>query len=340
MRHGASRHGWTGGASLMGRASRLRRARREERLREEQGRPPLRREAFSILKGLHRTIQGHCHENSRRCWEYLLEMLAHQTGWHTESNESEHLWEPMCQETRFAEFYEAWMDEVQYAADTGAPFSEPLGELLEDLEATNDRLGQFFTPMSVVHTINRISMPETIELKDGRPTKRGLDPACGTGRFMIDALVHHPGLVMHAVDLDPWLLRAAKLNVRMLAKWTSSRIANEELLKPLDGKPVPPGHSIILGGRAFFIQGDALRVDLSYQRNWLNSPWAWTPYPWHDHLKINGYYGSLSEWEAEGRPPLAHHGDEPISYDFTPRSTKDETETFENRRNRYAGRAQ
>lgn len=309
----------------MGKASRLKRARRQERLREQLHGPPLRREALSILRGIHQTIQHHCHESGRRCWEYLLEMLAHQTGWRTESCESKHLWEPMCQETRFMEFYEAWIDEVQAAADSRTPFSEPLGELLELIEGTNEALAQFFTPMSVVRMMNEISMPERIELgADGRPTRRGLDPACGTARFAIDALVHHPGLVMHCVDLDPWLLRAAKLNVRMLCKWTSTRVKTRDLLKPLKG-PSPfseEEQTIILGGRALFIQGDALQVDLEYDRNWLNSPWAWTPYPWQEHLKISDYYGTLSEWENDGRPPRHRHTEEPINYDITPLGAK------------------
>ena len=319
----------------MGKASRLKRARRQERIREQMHGPPLRREALSILRGIHQTIQGHCHESGRRCWEYLLEMLAQVTGWKTESSESEHLWEPMRNHlSQFIEFIETWVDEVQEAADSGTAFSEPLGELLELIEGTNENLAQFFTPMSVVRTINQMSMPERIELDEQeRPTKRGLDPACGTGRFAIDALVHNPGLLMHSVDLDPWLLRAAKINARILNRWTSTKVATKDLLKPLN-RDAPPleGKTLILGGRALFIHGDALRVDMTYQKNWLAAPWNWAPLDWREHLKINNYYGTLQEWEDEGRPPLLKDSERPIKYDISTRSKESGRTTLEDDR--------
>src|SRR5690349_784792 len=116
----------------MGKQSRLRRARHEMRALSGPPGEPLR-----ILRGIHRTIQGHCSESGRRCWEYLLEMLAHSTGWETESNESQHLWDKMANETRWLEFLECWIAEVKQAKANGAPFSEPLGQLLEEVGGVN-----------------------------------------------------------------------------------------------------------------------------------------------------------------------------------------------------------
>ena len=78
----------------MGKASRMKRARRAARLKEQSG-PPMRRGAFNILLSLHKVIQNHCHENSRRCWECMGELIAQATGWPTESEEAKHVAEKM-----------------------------------------------------------------------------------------------------------------------------------------------------------------------------------------------------------------------------------------------------
>ncbi len=314
----------------MGQQSRIKKARREARAQLGEG-PVLGSVPIRILRGIHRTIQQHCGENGRRCWEYLLEMLAHSTGWKTESAESQHLWDKMADETRWAEFFESWMAEVEWAKRNGAPFSEPLGELLEEIEGTNSMFGQFMTPMSVVRMMNQITMHDSYEPPDenGMPRRRALEPACGTGRFMIDALVHDDGILMHGVDLDLWMLRTAMLNVRMLAKWTSLRLNDpEDRLKPLRRarrmvdslidesnsminplmRENPPdmkgGDVLMIGGRSIFMHGDALIVDLNYTPNWLCAGWAWGPRPWQSNLKIDGYYGSYNQWIEDGRPPL------------------------------------
>lgn len=219
----------------MGQQSRLKRARREERLREPRNLPSLKDEPFRVLKAIHKTIQDHCHESGRRCWEYLLEMIAHSSGWQTDTCEAKHLWDKMANEDRWGEFLESWMAEVEWAKRNRAPFSEPFGELLEHIEGTNDSLGQYFTPMSIVRVMNEMTIGAIDETHtDGMPTHRALDPCVGTGRFMIDALVHNDGLLMHGVDLDLWMLRCAMLNVRLLAKWTSLHLHDpDDRLRPL-----------------------------------------------------------------------------------------------------------
>jgi predicted RNA methylase len=325
----------------MGKQARLKRERREGRElvaeSDRLGDTPIR-----LLRGLHKTIQGHCGESSRRCWEYLLEMLAHATGWPTESDESKHLWDKMADETRWAEFAQSWIAEVEWAKRHRAPFSEPLGQLLEEIEGTNSHLGQFMTPMPIVRMMNEITISDDYipPSPDGMPGRRAIDPSCGTGRFMIDALIHDDGVLMHGVDLDVWMLRTAMMNVRLLARWTSLRIRDPDMrldplrkarslinslesAKNLDGlvdqtalvnpfsgmheKPDDEHHYLLIGGRSIFMNGDALVVDLSYKPNWLCGGWAWSPRPWRGNIKIAGYYGTYDQWEAAGSPPL---GDE------------------------------
>lgn len=271
----------------------------------------IRRDAFLVLKAIHRTIKDHCHENDRRCWEYLVEMLALSTGWQTESCESKHLWDKMADDIRWLEFFECWMDEVQTAKENRTSFSEPVGELLEELEGANRNLSQVFTPMSLARLLEEMTMPESsVPIgPNGKPSTRGMEPCCGTGRILINALVHNDGLFMHAMDIDLWMLRTAMLNVRMLCKWTSSRIQTKELLNPFN---VPEDTDkqetvIILAGRAIFMHGDSLVVDTAFRPNWMCARWAWSPKPWQSNLKITGFLGSLNEWESAGKPLLEDH---------------------------------
>lgn len=322
----------------MGRQARLK---QERRLAREHVGPSMGSEPLRILRGIHKTIQSHCYESGRRCWEYLLEMIAHSSGWDTETCEARHLWDKMANENRWGEFFEAWMEEVTYAKANGAPFSEPLGQLLEEIEGTNDSLGQFLTPMPVVRMMNAITMADSYEppQPNGMPSTRGLDPCCGTGRFMIDALVHDDGVAMHGIDLDNWMLRCAKLNVRLLAKWTNLRMRDQaDLLKPLrkarnildqfiqtdalatvpQSEPEPAGDTILIGGRAIFMHGNALILDLEYASNWLCAGWAWTPRPWEENLKIRGFYGCYNHWIEAGRPPLDESGKtNKVQYDYS-----------------------
>lgn len=337
----------------MGKQSRLRALRREERRDLARQLPPGQGDALRVLRALHRTIQEHCYESGRRCWEYLLEMLAQASGWPTESSEAKHLWDKMADEPRWLEFIQTWLAEVEWAKANGSPFSEPIGQLLEEVNGTNDHLGQFLTPMSVVRVLNAVSMDAPgVPNPNGMPTRRGLDPCCGTGRFMIDALIHNDNLVMHGVDLDLWMLRAAMLNVRLLSRWTSMSVPDPaDRFKPLhvarrmikrfeqieaaadlknpfamlgQTRPEQPdehkgGNILIIGGRSIFIHGDALVVDLEYTPNWLCAGWAWSPHPWTGNLKMKGFYGSFDDWEKAGRPALQQHGnpDEPLQFDYS-----------------------
>ena len=268
----------------MGHRARIKRDRALMR-RQNEG-PPMQREAFRILLSLHQTIQNHCHENSRRCWEYLVEMLAMTTGWRTETCESKALWEPMQNETRWVEFAEAWIAEVTYAKENRIAFSEPIGEVLQHVEGTNLHWDQYFTPMQVVRAMNEISFHDIGTPKSGYT--QGVDPCCGTGRFMLDALVFNDRLIMGNVDVDLWMQRTAKLNARLLARWTTLK---EPFLC----------WDAMLAGRARFIWGDSLIVDLNFPLNWILS-WHWTPQHWQSDLKINGFGGTYDQWIDAGRP--------------------------------------
>jgi hypothetical protein len=231
----------------------------------------------------------------------MLEMLAQSTGWPTETNISERLWEHFPDGKEIAEFVQCWTDEVAIAKATRGSFSEPIGELLEEINSTNAHLGQFFTPMSVV------TMMTMMQIND-LPKKgwlNGMDPCCGTGRFMLASLVHTDNLMMGACDLDLWCLRAAMVNARLLRKYTNRYYADpDDSIQPFTEKSskklrregvLPPAVDsglTVIGGRARFIHGDALRVDLTYPFNWREHSYKWSPFNW-ESLKMS------AESEAE-----------------------------------------
>ena len=248
----------------------------------------MKREAFNILRSLHKTIQNHCHENSRRCWEYMVEMIAQASGWKTETEEARHVAEKMSERdwSLIIEFVQAWLAEVAYAKENRVAFSEPIGELLEHLEATNLHFDQYFTPMPVVRLLNEINLHDMEFPTDGYA--RAVDPCCGTGRFMIDALVFNDRLIMGNLDIDLWMQRVAKINARLLSQWTNLC----EPFGPWDA---------VRAGRARFIWGDSLTVDLGFKPNWSLS-WYWTPQHWQDDLKIEGYAGNYNQWLEAGKP--------------------------------------
>ena len=251
----------------------------EKRLRQENltNAPPLKRGAFQILRSIHQDIRRFCGASDRRCWEYMLEMLADWTRLSPaklESEEAKRVWEKVALSEKWLEFVECWIEEVAYAKANGCAFSEPIGELLEELNGTNTNLDQYFTPMALAHLMNQLAIPED----PGRPI-RAMEPCCGTGRIVIDALVHNDNLHMKAIDLDIWMVRAAMINVRILLRWTA--------------------------GRCLFMCGNSQIVDPYYRPNWVG---GWSPPPWQSTLKMRGYLGSYNEWEAAGKPPLEESG--------------------------------
>ena len=138
----------------------------------------------------------------------------------------------------------------------GAAYQELVGANLR-----GDR-GQYFTPKSVVNL--------AVEILDPQPDERILDPACGTGGFLVSTLAHqlarfrreqdqtaedentieflsalgrlqeYADKYVFGADFDPFLVRAAKMNV-VLASQADGNIYH------IDSLAFPNGH---LGGLA------------------------------------------------------------------------------------------
>lgn len=233
--------------------------------------------AVEILHSIWDDVRAVTLEGPRRSWEYLVEMMAHASGWDTETSDSVWIWELLPNHDRFVDYAEAWSAEVAAAKEAGVAFSEPLGELLQEIEPDT------LVSMTEVRAINAHDLPA--QEVPGAESFSGLDPRCGTGRFMLDAVVHNERVVMHGVDTDVWMIRAALVNVRFLFSHTST------LVKGSKG-----GDLLVLGGRTVFMHGDPRIVDLGHPGNWLCGGWSWLPQPWETNLQIAPKFEFKGSW--------------------------------------------
>ena len=96
-------------------------------------------------------------------------------------------------------------------------FADPLGEFYM-MHISHGRLGQYFTPEPITDMMSIMTMPE--ELKDGQ---RLLDPACGSGRFILSAAKRNRHVLFYAADLDPICSKMCLLN--MLLNSLSGEVA-------------------------------------------------------------------------------------------------------------------
>jgi len=89
------------------------------------------------------------------------------------------------------------------------------GEVFTQRECATDRLGQMLTPEPVVRFINEMAIGQAEGKEEEWQTV--LDPAVGTGRFLVDVSVHYPDrkLFLHGVEIDVDLYRACLLNMRL-----------------------------------------------------------------------------------------------------------------------------
>jgi len=291
----------------MGHQSHIKAERRESRL--TKGR------ALDILSELHRDIERFSGESPRRCWEYLVTIMAHESGINSLFDGTVHQGDSIVPTydrllekgvgEKIKDYFITLDDEVQAAKNGNMAIQDPLGRVLELAEGCNPNHGQYFTPVTVVHAMNEMTLHDEKE-SSGRPT-RGLDPCCGTGRFAMDALVYRDNLVMFNVEIDHWLARAALVNFRYMSRWTT--LKRQDPLKIFTDESEwqlresglylkeenKYENVIILGGRAWIIHADSLVVDLLEPLNWRWS-WMWDPPPWEKVMKVSGFDGTYEEW--------------------------------------------
>ncbi len=93
------------------------------------------------------------------------------------------------------------------------PFGDMFGEYLTDNELLSDRAGQFFTPINVAQM-----MTDILSTVNTEEFNRILDPASGTGRFMLrTAKTYHKAgagynFLFTNVDIDPRMWTYSTMN--------------------------------------------------------------------------------------------------------------------------------
>jgi hypothetical protein len=296
----------------MGKQSRLRAERRQGRAL--QGR------ATDVLRELYDKIRCLTLESPRRCWEWMLEIVANQTGINCLDGgclthaSSQVLGDIPNIDSIIREYAETWDDELQACKLHGVPVTDPLGTILEEHSATNTTLDQFFTPLPVVRMMNAVTMGDG----GSSQLRTALDPCCGTGRMALDAVVHYPNIVTFNVDVDLWMVRAAIVNFHTAVRF--SHVVIENHLKPSASEGLFSDNAlgwmrksgnvaqtpdskrlIVIGGRTWTIWADALLVDLMEYENWSHA-WKWDPPPWQSTMKLAGYNGTFEDWTKAGRP--------------------------------------
>lgn len=87
-----------------------------------------------------------------------------------------------------------------------------LGELFEARISYGEN-GQYFTPNDVTKMINEITIGDRLDTNE---ESKVCDPACGTGRFLIQAGLKNNKTLLYGVDIDRRCALMAVLNIFML----------------------------------------------------------------------------------------------------------------------------
>lgn len=113
---------------------------------------------------------------------------------------------------------------AEFVAATQNPEAPPdvLGEVYMDLSHQSDRLGQHFTPHSLVEMMVKFgALDQQVEKEPAEKSSPPIphlsgtsiaDPACGSGRMLLVAAKHTKDCWVHGVDVDPTCARMAALN--------------------------------------------------------------------------------------------------------------------------------
>ncbi|MBS7635753.1 hypothetical protein KEJ37_00165 [Candidatus Bathyarchaeota archaeon] len=156
-----------------------------------------------------------------------------------------------------------------------------IGEVFMEERLANSRLGQMLTPRSVVQLMLQMVMTDYLLKKEGvwvdaeallwtadytlrhgpplwaskaleraaknveslKKPQTILDPAVGTGRFLIEASLMYPDepLILFGIDIDVWMYRACLVNMALFSRHPYSIVcANSLLIDPDHTGPSSP----------------------------------------------------------------------------------------------------
>lgn len=277
-----------------------------------------------------------------KCWQWLVEMMAHHSGWPTDTDADAHCWElvPFA-EQRLRRFAEEWNSEVVNARFNRLPFSEPLGDLYNEIGGPTQQ-----QTMDQVHIENLQLLQNQFHIREEARrignVPSGMVTMAGTGRFVIHTLVYDDEIQMFLCEEDLWLYRAALVNIRYLAAFTSRIVPTitatgnyatdpSSVATKLQEAGIPLHErrdgTVIVGGRAWAMNADPCIVDMGLPINWEFGVLWWLPSPSWQYSKLIdrrfGFLGSWSEYKkqigqgmAEIQRKRLHGHDGTVRYDF------------------------
>jgi hypothetical protein len=150
---------------------------------------------------------------------------------------------PMCDAIPKETIYFFLIESHKAFKKNGTPL-DYFGSLYESLNHLPDKechgttkkkiQGINLTCYGVTDCINRLTLLESKKEseKEKRPL-RVIEPSCGTGRFILDALAKHSygyGLTVYGIEKDPWLYRTCLINLKIYFPFSDWLILNADFL--------------------------------------------------------------------------------------------------------------
>jgi len=205
--------------------------------RYKEGSP--KRILYEILDEIERTK----YYGTRRNWEIMVELLARWTVLNVDLELSSmgpvKAFEGL--QNSYPELYQRIEEEDLFQAYYTAAKQDPwdyLGEIFTETGISSDKMGQVLTPKTVVDFMIEITIP-----KDVKEVQTIMDPALGTGRFLLEASRLRPKapLILFGIEIDLYLYRACLVNMAMFSNHPYSIICGDTLrLDPEKSGPAGP----------------------------------------------------------------------------------------------------
>jgi len=208
--------------------------------RAREGRTAPKAALYAMLKEIeHKAYYGY-----RWSWEILIELIADHLGiisepWKYAFPGATVRYDNMIKQGWIKQTHTQYPELAKYFNQTGlmeeyiaAAHRDPwdhLGDIFieQDLAGKHNRLGQILTPKNVVDLIIKMTLPDKIN-----DIKTVMDPAVGTGRFLIETSLLYPSepLILFGVEIDVTLYRACLVNMALFSKHPYSIVCADTLM--------------------------------------------------------------------------------------------------------------
>lgn len=218
------------------------------------------KKGYRILLTMFEMVKAETHGTDRKCFNQIVRFLADCARVHPMPKEDHKVADRLL--PMIKALVDAWYKE---------PY-DYLGQLFSEKDCAIDEMGQLITPPWIVSYINDSVLQGLEEEEEKERWKRVLDPATGTGRFLLDLALRYRDkkVALFGCELDLDLYRACLVNMRLFA----------------------------LGMPYFILRADALIVNLKPgSSNWRFAN-LWSPPDWRTKM-VTPEGETFSQWSEE-----------------------------------------